>query len=69
MSIDAMRSYILNRYPGWNKIYVMPPDQVIAIYHSMVERESKKQEVKKARRIPKETPGYQFTIFDLMKED
>jgi len=34
-----------------------------------VERESKKQEVKKARRIPKETPGYQFTIFDFMKED
>ena len=69
MGIDAMRSYILNRYPGWNKIYVMPPDQVIAIYHSIVERESKKHDAKKARRIPKETPGYQFTIFDFMKED
>ena len=64
MKIAQMREFIANEYPGqtWKeKVKRMPPNQVIAIYHSIQQRAAKK-----ALQTPqvRDQEGYQFTIWD-----
>ena len=45
----------------------MSAQQVIAIYHCLRNRETTKAKKPSRRNFAK--PGYQFTIFDMLKED
>lgn len=70
MTVAEMRAYISDAYPGrsWKaRCTVMNSQQVIAIYHSLIEREKAKP--KNPIRKNSKKVGYQFTIFDLLKEE
>lgn len=67
MDVNTMREYISNAYPGrsWKaRCNIMPPQQVIAIYHSLVSRDKKPERPK----LQRSNDNYQMTIFDLFKE-
>ncbi len=67
MDVNTMREYISNAYPGrsWKtRCNIMPPQQVIAIYHSLVSREKKPERPK----LQMSKGNYQITIFDMLKE-
>lgn len=67
MDVNAMREYISNAYPGrsWKaRCNIMSPQQVIAIYHSLVSRDKKPERPK----LQRSNNNYQMTIFDLFKE-
>ena len=59
MTVREMRCYILDRYPNWSKVHWMSDNQIIAVYHSLIDREERK-----ALQSNKELEGYQFTIYD-----
>ena len=68
MNVEEMRAIIRDAYPGrsWKaRCNLMKPQQVIAIYHSIVERD--KPSFKPNRGKNQFDPGYQFTIFDFLK--
>lgn len=70
MNIEEMRAIISDAYPGrsWKaRCNIMRPQQVIAIYHSIMKYRNAKPEVKTNRGKRQSDPGYQFTIFDFMK--
>ena len=70
MNVDEMRAHIRDAYPGrsWKaRCNVMRDQQVIAIYHSIIEREKPKPKTNRGK--SQSDPGYQFTIFDLLKEE
>lgn len=70
MTVSEMRHYISDAYPGrsWKtRCNIMSEQQVIAIYHSLRNREKTKPKKPSRRNYGK--PGYQFTIFDILKED
>jgi len=49
MRVDQMRAIVSQRYPNhrWgNRVKKMPDRQVIAIYHSIMERRKKEEEQK-----------------------
>lgn len=65
LTIDEMRSYITSKYESntWRyKVERMPENQVIAVYYSFLERETKKklEEEKKA-------VNEQLDWFDVLK--
>ena len=70
MDIPKMREYIKNAYPGpsWRrKCNNMSKEQVIAVYKSIT---SRARNGKKPKPLPmQEEEGYQFTIFDKLKEE
>ena len=68
MDVNTMREYISNAYPGrsWKaRCSVMHPQQVIAIYHSLMSRKKRPERPK----LQKSKENYQVTIFDVLKED
>lgn len=68
MSTDAMRSYILSYYPDASKSwrtrveYGMPASQIVAIYHSILRREAKKQ-----KQEEEDKKYHQITIFEYLE--
>lgn len=65
MTINDMRLYILDAYPNssWkfrNKVLCMPTNQIVAIYHSIVERKEKQDQTK----IGDKEDYHQFDIFE-----
>lgn len=70
MTVAEMRAYISDAYPGgtWKaRCSMMKNQQVIAIYYALRNREKHKPKKPSRRNFAK--PGYQFTIFDMLKED
>lgn len=67
MTINAMRCYILDSYPhaskDWrNKVaFTMKPNQIIAIFRSISERDAKKKEEKK-----QDEQYHQIDIFEYL---
>lgn len=67
MLVSEMRTYIKDAYPGptWKrKCDRMPKAQVIAIYRSIIERESKQTAGQ-----PKKPEGRQLTIFEFLRKE
>lgn len=67
MNVKEMRAYISDAYPGksWKaRCAFMKEQQVVAIYHSLVNRDKEKKELrpKKARK----GKDYQMTIYDFL---
>ncbi len=63
MNVNEMRNYISDRYPGigWKrKVKYMPDNQVIAIYHSILKRDKKIEEIKRLDEVE-----HQMTIWEL----
>lgn len=72
MDINNMREFVANAYPGrsWHaRVNIMSNSQVIAIYHSLHVRDKRKYDWAKAKKKKPTEPGYQITIFDVLKED
>ena len=70
MNIENMREYISNAYPGrsWKaRCNTMSTQQVVAVYYSIMNRKKPKPKVNRGK--SKSDPGYQFTIYDVLKEE
>lgn len=70
MPVERMREHVAAVYDSqtWRNrvLHLMPDNQVIAIYHTMLER----RQIRKRRKPKKNEPRYeQLSIFDLLKEE
>lgn len=67
MQIHEMRNYILDSYPNASKSWrnkvanIMPPNQIVAIFHSVLKREEKKARDKELDR-----QYHQMNIFEYL---
>lgn len=67
MTVERMREHVAAAYESerWRMrvMHMMPDEQVIAIYHTMLER----QQIRQRKKKPKSGERYeQISIFDLM---
>lgn len=68
MSVERMREHVAAVYDSerWRNrvLHLMPDNQVIAIYHTMLERKQLRRRPRKKQAEPKYE---QISIFDLLK--
>lgn len=74
MTVEGMRDYIANAYPGigWHiRVANMHEPQVIAIYRNMIERDRRKKHFEKIMkgRKPVTEKCHQISIWEWMKEN
>ena len=71
MSVERMREHVARAYDSdtWRNrvMHLMPDNQVIAIYHTMVERRQIPKRVRRSKKV-NELQYQQISIFDLLKE-